>query len=95
MRPRKLEQVDVKGGKKLMSKKLMSKKSMSKEERAKCQEKKLRAVLVSALPVTDLEPILGQYGPHLKVLIDLIFAKKSRMVFSHIYSSTDLCLWVV
>ena len=50
-----------------MSKKLMSKKSMSKEERAKCQEKKLRAVLISALPVVDLEPILGQYGPRLKV----------------------------
>ena len=73
---------------------------MSKEERARCQEKKLRAVVVSALSVSDLEPILGQYGPHLKVLIDkflidLIFAKKSRMVLIHIYSSTDLCLWVV
>ena len=44
-----------------------SSKLLSKEERARCQEKKLRAVIISALPVTDLEPILGQYGPHLKV----------------------------
>ena len=45
-----------------------SSKLLSKEERARCQEKKLRAVIISALPVTDLEPILGQYGPHLKVV---------------------------
>ena len=45
-----------------------SSKLMTKEERERCQETKLRAVIISALPVTDLEPILGQYGPHLKVL---------------------------
>ena len=44
-----------------------SSKLLSKEERVGCQEKKLRAVLISALPVVDLEPILGQYGPRLKV----------------------------
>ena len=45
-----------------------SSKLLSKEERARCREKKFRAVVVSALPVTDLEPILAQYGPHLKVV---------------------------
>ena len=72
-----------------------SSKLLSKEERVGCQEKKLRAVLISALPVVDLEPILGQYGPRLKVdqIKDVGYWSRNREWIRNIFIHSRICAY--